>query len=89
MIETFEVLEENGLLYLVTIKRRVKPSWKFWNNETIVETYVGNALGWYNRGTGALCSDRFVLDLINNKVRKLEIDKMLNKHNKPKLTPVK
>jgi hypothetical protein len=89
IIETFECLEDNGLLYLITIKKRVGTGWRFWEVKTVTETYVGNALGWYNRSNGALCDDKAVLELINNRVRKVEIDKMLNKHNKPKLTPVK
>ena len=88
-LESLKIMDESGLTYQARISKRAASKFAFWNRATVEETYVGNSLGWYNPDTGARLAIPELIITLDNAVRREYLKELMNKHNKPKLTPVK
>ena len=88
-LESFELLEREGYTYRAKVYERVKPKWQIWNNNTVLNTYVGNSLGWYNPNTGAKLANAKIELLLSQEMRRLYLQEMLAENNRANLKPVK
>lgn len=85
-IENMESMDDQGMVYKVIVSRTIG---RFWYKADVTETYAGNAIGWFNTETGSETKDPYVLKLLNDAARKVQIDLLIQKHNKSKIKTVR
>jgi len=87
-LKELEYLGDNTTLYRAVLSVDNTPWWMFWTKSVVEEELVGNQLGWYIARSGASCTDRGIVSVLANALRKQEIDKQLSAYRKKQIKSV-